>query len=104
MNRSDLDPPADPFGGERLCKICDATMTYNWLVKNWECSQEHRHYHDENSLTADHRRRIIEALQETQGKLDKEMAYMPEHRHEKITQEYRDHIEKLNRMLKGGTK
>ena len=31
------DPPADPYGDERGCSICDGELTYNYLPREWEC-------------------------------------------------------------------
>lgn len=36
-----FDPPSDPFGDEKRCRICDADLTYNPLIREWECTQDH---------------------------------------------------------------
>ena len=38
---TNFDPPADPFGDERGCRICDGEMTYNYLIREWECLADH---------------------------------------------------------------
>ena len=35
------DPPSDPFGDERSCRICDGELTYNYLTREWECLADH---------------------------------------------------------------
>lgn len=35
------DPPADPYGDERHCRICDFPLTYNPLIRGWECQNNH---------------------------------------------------------------
>ena len=35
------DPPSDPFGDERSCRICDGELTYNYLIREWECLADH---------------------------------------------------------------
>jgi aspartate/glutamate racemase len=50
-------------------------------------------------LTATRKRRIIEAMQETQTKLDKELRYSEDLQHKDIVDFYRSHIAKLTAML-----
>jgi len=35
------DPPSDPCGDERRCRICDEPLEYNPLILGWECTQDH---------------------------------------------------------------
>ena len=41
MSRTNFDPPSDPYGDERRCRICDHEMEYNPLIRAWECVQDH---------------------------------------------------------------
>jgi hypothetical protein len=50
-------------------------------------------------LTSERRRRIVEAMIETQGKLDKELAYSEDLQHKDEIKFYRNHIAKLIKML-----
>lgn len=38
---TNFDPPADPYGNERRCRICDEHLIYNYLIKDWECENPH---------------------------------------------------------------
>jgi hypothetical protein len=38
---SKFDPPADPFGNDKQCPICDRALTYNPLIKGYECTHSH---------------------------------------------------------------
>jgi hypothetical protein len=38
---SKFDPPSDPYGGERRCRICDSQLEYNPLTRSWECTRDH---------------------------------------------------------------
>ena len=43
------DPPADPYGDERGCRICDGELTCNHLTREWECLADHDISPDDNS-------------------------------------------------------
>jgi hypothetical protein len=36
-----FDPPSDPYGDEKLCRICDEPLEWNWLIREWECTHDH---------------------------------------------------------------
>lgn len=36
-----FDPPSDPYGDEKRCRICDELLEYNPLVREWECIHDH---------------------------------------------------------------
>ena len=55
---------------------------------------------NEIELTDEHRRRIIQAMVETQEKLNKELAYSEDLQHKDMVEFYTSHIEKLANMLK----
>lgn len=38
---SQFDPPSDPYGGERRCRVCDSQLEYNPLTRSWECTRDH---------------------------------------------------------------
>ena len=38
---TNYDPPADPYGDEKRCRICDGELTYNYLTREWECLADH---------------------------------------------------------------
>ena len=35
------DPPSDPYGNEKRCRVCDELLEYNPLIRGWECIREH---------------------------------------------------------------
>lgn len=53
----------------------------------------------ELELTDERKRRIVQALIETQDKLDKELAYSKDLQKADTVAFYRSHIDKLTRML-----
>ena len=36
-----FDHPSDPYGGEKRCRICDELLTYNPLIRGYECTHDH---------------------------------------------------------------
>ena len=50
-------------------------------------------------LTAEQKRRVLECITETTGKLDKEMRFSPDLRKDDVVAFYTAHIAKLNAML-----
>lgn len=36
-----FDPPSDPYGNEKSCRICDKPLEWNYLLREWECIDEH---------------------------------------------------------------
>lgn len=36
-----FDPPADPYGNDHHCRICDTPMEYDDWAKTWYCPREH---------------------------------------------------------------
>ena len=36
-----FDPPSDPYGNEKSCRICDQPLEWNYLIREWECLGEH---------------------------------------------------------------
>lgn len=53
----------------------------------------------EIELTETRRRRIVEAMKETQRKLDKELSYSEDLQKKDMIQFYQNHIAKLEKML-----
>lgn len=52
-------------------------------------------------MTQDQTRRVVEAIAETHRLLDREMAYLPQHRKQDRIAFYEAHLAKLNLMLAG---
>lgn len=38
---SKFDPPSDPYGNEKYCRICDEPLEWNSLIREWECTHDH---------------------------------------------------------------
>ncbi len=36
-----FDPPSDPYGNDRQCRICDADMERDSLTREWYCPVDH---------------------------------------------------------------
>ena len=49
MTRLTFDPPSDPYGDERRCRICDHPLT----LVGWECVQDHDALEQENAPMRD---------------------------------------------------
>lgn len=57
-----FDPPSDPYGSERNCRICDNALEYNPLIRAYECTHSHDPEPEPQSvaLIADLRKKINE--------------------------------------------
>ena len=53
---SKYDPPSDPYGNEKRCRICDELLEYNPLTREWECT----HDHDAGDATDENKRPACE--------------------------------------------
>ena len=36
-----FDPPSDPLGDEKHCRICDSVLEYDEWTKEWYCPCDH---------------------------------------------------------------
>ena len=46
-----FDPPSDPFGNEKTCRLCDAAMVYDSWMSEWYCPNENCPFPPEEETT-----------------------------------------------------
>lgn len=75
---SRFDPPSDPFGDEKHCRICDGDLVRDPWTKEWHCPTDHeekqglvKEYFDEFAANGKRLEIILATVTKNGGLIDK---------------------------------